>query len=206
MNEPLERQAVGPGRDRGSRRALRPESGMRRLRRNRPAHCRGQSIFLYCSYATPRRMNEKYDLPVSHKDLLFTVETALHMAGRLWPKRRRPRRSRPADTGCQSRGGPHRTLRDALLRQGAGAQPRHAGSLGRSSEEGSGRRRGAERVRYSGSVGAIPPMSSAARRRVSTARPSVSSRSTARRAACSGSGSGGAFRGSYMRGMTVARA
>ena len=64
----------------------------------------------------------------------------------------------------------------------------------------------AERLRYSGSVGAIPPLSRAAWRRVSFSWLSVSSRPTARRAACSRSGSGGALRGAYMRGMTVARA
>ena len=35
-------------------------------------------------------MNENYNRPVSHGDLLFTVEMALRKAERSWPKKRAP--------------------------------------------------------------------------------------------------------------------
>ena len=35
-------------------------------------------------------MNEIYNRPVSHGDLLLTVEMALHQAERSWPKKRVP--------------------------------------------------------------------------------------------------------------------
>ena len=44
-------------------------------------------LFLYCSHGSIRRMDEKYDRPVSRDDLLFTVEMALFKAERLWPKK-----------------------------------------------------------------------------------------------------------------------
>ena len=47
-------------------------------------------LFLKCSCGNLRPMNEKYDRPVSHGDLLLTVEMALRKAGRSWPKKRVP--------------------------------------------------------------------------------------------------------------------
>ena len=47
-------------------------------------------LFSKCSYDNLLCMNEIYNRPVSHGDLLFTVEMALRKAERSWPKKRVP--------------------------------------------------------------------------------------------------------------------
>ena len=142
-------------------------------------------------------MSVKFIRPASRDGLPFTVEMALRKVSKRWAKRHRP--------GDRDRRKP--LVKAALDRIELCATRRFGKSPGHGSTAAPGGAAGeAERRRYSGSVGAIPPISRAARRRMSISRLRVLSRSTARCAACSRSGSGGAFRGAYMRGITVARA
>ena len=140
-------------------------------------------------------MSEKFNRPAPREDLPFTVETALQKVSKLRPKRH----------GLGDRDGRKPGARSVLDRielcgmRCFGKSPGCRPTAARPAED-------AGKIRYSCSVGETPAISGPARRRVSISWLRASSRSAARRAACSRSSSGGAFRGSYMRGMTVARA
>ena len=143
-------------------------------------------------------MNEQYGRAVSWENLLLTVELAPREVSQLWPEKRVP--------GDRDRLKPvTNTVLDHIELLGMRCFGRPPGCGPMVAHPASPPAEEVERLRYSGSVGAIP-LSSAAKRWLNLSRISLSSRSTARRAACNRSGSGGALRGSYMRGMTVARA
>lgn len=143
-------------------------------------------------------MHEKAGRLPQWEDILFTVETAQRKVCTLCPMRHLPGNHDRLEPGARSVVDHIELLGGCALSAGCrGAARRRCQAEGPDEE--------VERLRYSRSVGAVP-LPSVARSRVSVSRLSASSRRTARRAACSRSGSGGALGGADMRGITVARA